>query len=122
MIKYQHQNYTAPNGKEYVFVTRGKSAPFSAEEINNYMKEVAKDVTLPVEAVQVEPKQAVARKLTIGDHLENIFLADLKTGLEFCKSKYGVDENEIVSEAARVFPSLNLKKLWEKPNGDKRTT
>lgn len=120
MVNYNTTEYTHEDGTKYVFVTRGKSAEFTAEEITKYINdtlggvkhEEAKDNRLA--AVMEDADTPGKQTLLVPNARQNIFLADLKRGISFCKSKYAVDEAAIIAEATRIFPSLNLLKLWEK--------
>jgi hypothetical protein len=132
MVKYNTTEYMHGNAK-YVFVTRGKSAPFTKEEILAYIaaedaaaakqpkeESKAKEVAVGLAETFLANGQFVgvpAQKkspFVVPEARENIFLADLKRGLIFCMNKYGATSEGVVSEAKRVFPSLNLTKLWEK--------
>jgi hypothetical protein len=127
MTKYRTTMYKAEDGTSFVFVTRGKSEPFTNQEIQDFL--ARNRITRPIEAVDERLKQLMDDKPTVieeptntwrlSNGLGKVFLADLKCGLEFCKSKYAVTDADIISEANRLFPSLNLEKLWE-TNGRKR--
>lgn len=139
MVKYNTTEYMHGSVK-YVFVTRGKSAPFNKEEIKAYIDaEEAATVKRPSVDQQVidnldgarTPRRvaealvqeflhrgqmadaAPQKSFVVPKERETIFLADLKRGLKFCISKYSATESGIREESKRIFPSLNLTKLWE---------
>lgn len=136
MVKYKTKEHTF-NGVKYVFVTRGKSAQFSDEEIDSFISGIKTEEPLAPTQAEEEIVQSGAREIAEGLARQflangqfavsppqkefvvpvertNLFLSDLKRGIEFCTKKYGVRASYIISEARRVFPSLNLNKLWEK--------
>lgn len=139
MTKYRTTQYVHEDGTKYVFVTRGKSEPVTNEEIVEYIKrEQPQKTTTLRESVTLTPKELIelARvrghpyilgvdeakvttvvPFTIPEEREKIFLADLKRGIPFCERKYGAKEPALVAEAKRIYPSLNLQKLWEKKDG-----
>ena len=124
MVKYNTTEYVNGHGVKYVFVTRGKSAPFTKEEILSYVAKeeaavhkapsVSQQLIDDLIGVEEEKPSIVSWPFVVPKVRENIFLADLKLGLKFCVKKYGALEADVISEAKRVFPSLNLEKLWEK--------
>lgn len=86
------------NDKTYVFVTRGRSKPFSDPEVAEYFGEyIAED----------EPQED---KWQIpNDHSRKaIFMKDLKFGIDFCAKKYAVNKNDIVREARRLAPHMRI--------------
>jgi len=150
MSNYRTTQYVDEEGTKYIFVTRGKSAPVTNEEILTYISRerpiVSKEkLPIPVQAPAArDVAESLARQFLkkgqfvdtpaqmcqdagepifeVPEEREKIFLADLRRGIPFCIGKYGATENLIVEEAHRIFPSLNLTKLWEKPNGTQGKT
>jgi hypothetical protein len=98
--KYNVKTVTI-KGETHHFVTRGRSKPFSAEEIESFM-----DVQLE----ELEPTPAKP-KFKIEGHLRRIFAQDLRSGLEFCSQKYGASPDKIYEEAKRLFPQQNLDRI-----------
>lgn len=131
MVSYKTVEHKAKDGRIFVFVTRGKSAPFSSEEIAHFLSDT--QVAPEKSKAQVVAEELSAKLLANGQYegvtprplfavpkeREKLFLADLRCGIEFCTKKYGASEKDILNEARRVFPSLNLEKLWEKKDGSK---
>ena len=83
------------DNKTYVFVTRGRAKEISDEEIEEFFGESSEGSSqfIPNERGRV-----------------TLFLKDLRMGLEFCSSKYGVTVENVISEAHRIAPHLNVKK------------
>jgi hypothetical protein len=119
MVAYNTVEHTAADGTKYVFVTRGKSAPVTAEEIQAFLS--TQKASEPVEAEEAAPEPVVLPwRFNVPDVRAKVFHADIKRGLEFCRNKYGASETEIRSEAQRLFPELNVNNLWapkEKKDG-----
>lgn len=93
-------------GTMYVFVTRGRSKPFTLEEAMEYLDDLGRDS----EAEEV--KQDVSEWEIPDDKGRKImFLRDLNMGLEFCMNKYGVSKEQIIAEAQRIAPHLTLRNL-----------
>ncbi len=82
--------------KTYVFVTRGRSKPFSDNEIADYFGE--------------EPV-AKENEWRIPDTRERLkmFMNDLKKGVKFTAEKYVRPETDIVREARRLVPHFRLE-------------
>jgi hypothetical protein len=94
-------------GKQYHFVTRANAKPISDEEVKLYFDtNQYKDVAEGSVGVSAEKP-----KLVIPDTLKKIFLSDLRIGLTFCCKKYGASEQEILDEARRLAPEINLDLL-----------
>ena len=76
----------------FVFVTRGRSKPFSQNEIDDFFNS------------NVEPISIKKNTFRLSDNRNHrvMFMNDLKRGLDFCSEKYGVTQEEIVAEANRV--------------------
>ena len=133
MTKYRTTQYVHGDGTKYVFVTRDKSEPVTNEEIIEYIKREQPQKTTTIRASTLPhgqfdgvPATSIATLVAplniTGKEREKIFLADLKRGIPFCEQKYGVKEPALIAEAHRIYPSLNLRKLWEKPDGTQRKT
>jgi len=82
------------DGKTYVFITRGRSSPFSDDEIEKYLSKENSD------NCQFVPDTR-ERKI--------MFIKDLSMGLEFCAQKYNVTIEDVVAEANRVAPHMNVR-------------
>lgn len=87
------------NNREYVFVTRGRSKPFSDEEVEQYFGDDVEEVDETDTGFRVE------------GHLRRIFAQDLQFGLKHCSQKYGISEGEVLREANRLFPQQNLDRI-----------
>lgn len=114
------------DGVRYIFVTRGKTKPVSAEEIVEYLnkkamqeadkveEEFKKSLQLPIdfgvkdvlEAKNLgkSVREVVEAKALIPDtkSARNVFQQDLRQGLDFCAAKYGVSKDAIEQEAKRI--------------------
>lgn len=95
-IKYNIVNFTKDN-KEYRFVTRGRSKPFTPDEISQFLES--------------ETEAPTSEEFTVSGTLRRIFAQDLRSGLNFCSMKYGVPEASIMKEATRLFPSQNIDRI-----------
>lgn len=97
MAKYEYIT-VAKDGAIFVFVTRGRSKPFSIEEMEDFIdNKYERPTHMPDETNETfEPTNL------------NIFLQDLKLGFPFCSRKYGVSEAVIRTTAAKVLPHMNL--------------
>ena len=85
------------DGVKYVFVTKGKSKPFSMTEMNQYFNETKR---------AAEANHAVPFR--IRDELRIMFLKDMRQfGTNHCMSKYGGTLEQITVEAARIAPYIN---------------
>lgn len=107
-------------GQAFVFITRGKA--FTKEEAFTYLKgrkgidvgeeiraEAPKVLDIEVPDVILEDIPEVdAWKLPDDKHRRLMFLHDLRVGKKFCVAKYGVTWAEIIAEAHRVAPHLNV--------------
>lgn len=139
MTKYRTTQYVHEDGTKYVFVTRGKSEPVTNEEIIEYIKREQPQKTTTLRASATPTARELIELARLRGHAlvvdepkvppfivpkerEKIFLADLKRGIPFCEQKYGTKEPALIAEAFRIYPSLNLQKLWEKPNGPNSKT
>ena len=108
MTKYNELEITF-GATQYVFVTRGRSKPFTAMEATAYLTskaDVLLDTLVEKEAKVdvVELSKTADRPLNIPDSKEarHIFRKDLQNGLEFCTRKYGRSEEAITAEASRL--------------------
>ena len=79
------------NGKVFVFVRKG-NAEVTQEFINEYFS-----------SMENKKKQC---KMSVPDN--KMFAQDLRSGLNFCAQKYGVDRETVLSEAKKRFPHLNM--------------
>lgn len=90
-----HINEVSRNGKQFVFVVRGRSKPFTDEEIEEFFKaqkgEEKRWAGIP------EDRQ---RKI--------MFMKDIKMGLDYCVGKYGATKEEIMAEAQRIAPYYRM--------------
>lgn len=75
----------------FVFVTRGKSKPFSKEEIDDFFELKSDREKRWAGIPDTKPRKIM-------------FLKDLKMGVDFCVGKYGATKEEIVAEAQRIAP------------------
>lgn len=106
-------------GKQVVFVTRGRSKPFTHEECEEYLQCKVDELELtPVSnAVKVGIEQAKRNDFVkapwtgVGNerHHKTIFIHDIRMGLKFCAEKYATSELNIIAEAQR----LGLQAGWE---------
>lgn len=107
----------ANEGKEYVFVAKGNQKitdnDIKAFFNGNSNKDCEKDGRKE-ERAEVAAHAADKPKFSIRDELKKIFLTDLKFGLEFCCRKYGATENEIIREARRLAPEINIELLMKR--------
>ena len=89
------------DGKQFVFVTRGKSQPFTLEEARAYLGrvETIKDI--------VEEEAEPAWQIPDDRQRRLMFMKDLGLGVDFCVKKYGVSKETIIDEARRIAPHLN---------------
>ena len=79
----------------FVFVTRGRSKPFTDDEVGDFFDMSVSAVPEP----EVEPwKVPDTRQRSIQ------FLNDLKRGVAFCVKKYGKTQEQIIAEANRIAP------------------
>lgn len=116
MAKYKEFKITY-GGVQYVFVTRGRSRAFDAEEAIAYLQDVEKpksEIGLrfpnrPIEPVEDatfdEPKEtAVEATWQIPDDKmrHHMFRQDLREGMPFCVKKYGQPQEVIEAEAKRL--------------------
>lgn len=110
-MNYNAYEVVAGN-RTYVFVTRGKSKPFGADEAVTYINNKEFVEANPQTKILIETKDEpeTPKEWRVGDSKDarNIFLADLKTGEKFCCVKYGVKTSQIVEEAKR----LGVKLSW----------
>ena len=51
---------------------------------------------------------------TWGPTNKNIFLQDIKSGIDFCKSKYGVTASKLVAYMKKELPHINTTKFKNK--------
>ena len=83
------------DGSFHHFVTRGKSKPFTSEEILGFFEgDTSSEDVFKVEG-----------------GLRRIFAQDLKLGLKHCSAKYGAPEDAVFKEAERLFPGQNLERI-----------
>lgn len=96
--------------KTYVFVTRGRSKPFSTEEAVSYLQEKGETPEpFSEKAKEVEEKS----EFSVPDsrHRRNLFMQDLQQGIDFCVKKYGVGADAIIAEARRIAPGHDAERL-----------
>lgn len=103
MPKYNITTVTI-KGETHHFVTRGRSKPFSVEEIEEYKGVKLERLADPIQREQ--PKQ-----FRVEGHLRRIFAQDLKLGLAFCAQKYGASQDAVLEEAKRLFPTQNIDRI-----------
>lgn len=103
MVKYNYFKMEV-DGKQLIFVTRGNTKPFTEKEaldfINNhcdwdFIEEGQK-------CLGFEPTNT------------KVFTDDLKQGIDFCVSKYGVSKNSIESYIRAKMNHINPKIYEEK--------
>jgi hypothetical protein len=116
-------------GKNFIFVTRGRSKPFTAEEAIQYLtdrtQKIAKsnptvgstlesfleeekllEPTLDLEPeVEESPFEAF---IPDDKHRKLMFLKDYSVGIEFCSKKYGVSSAQVIAEVKRIAPHMNV--------------
>lgn len=86
------------DNKTYVFVTRGRSKKFSSNEIAEYFQEGTIVKPLDVWHIPDNRQRCV------------MFMRDLQVGLQFCSEKYNVSQDDIIREAKRIAPHMNMSK------------
>lgn len=96
MAKFNTVVMTTKDGTEVRFVTRGRAKAISKEEMQEYCVANGLAVSFTDEE---EADWAPANK--------KVFLIDLKFGLEFCSSKYGVSHDTILNHVRAIAPHLN---------------
>ena len=116
MSKYKEFKVTH-DGAQYVFVTRGRSKPFSAEEALAYLTKESTKVkseiglrfpnkpVVPTRDVTFEETaEAVLSTWRIPDDKlrRHMFRKDLQSGMPFCIKKYGQSAEVIEAEAKRL--------------------
>lgn len=94
-------------GRQFIFVTRGRSKPFTAEEAIEYLQsrplEFPDNPIVPVEdAVFEETTNEEAWQIPDSKSRRYMFHKDLQRGLPFCVEKYGQSEEAIRAEAKRL--------------------
>ena len=114
MVNIKYNELIIENNKtQYIFVTRGRSKPFSYAEAIEYFeaKNLIKDVVVGPATESVE----IANDWNIPNNRQRkvMFLKDLNMGVDFCAKKYGVSKEKIVDEAKRVAPHLNTRIINE---------
>ena len=96
MVKYEYIT-VKKDDIVFVFVTRGRSKSFSIEEMEDFIENRYERTTDMSETGKAfEPTNM------------NIFMQDLKLGLNFCVSKYGVSKEDILATAKALLPHANL--------------
>ena len=96
MNKYKVKTVTE-DSNTYHFIARGKSKDFTDEEVAAYMSEL-------------HPKE-VQKQFRVEGELRKIFSQDLRFGLKHCCLKYGVSREQLMAEARRLFPQMNIEKI-----------
>lgn len=104
MSKYNIARETRGD-REYVFVTRGRSKPFSQREMDDFFVENGEPTKIELEAQWQKKNESFSVTNS------KIFAQDLRAGLDFCARKYGVTTKAIEKKAAELFPHMNLKQL-----------
>lgn len=102
MPKYEAVSKSV-DGHTYVFVTRGRSKPFSDEEMEDFFAD-----SLGVKVQELQEEEAELPTFKVNNHLRRIFSQDLTYGIKHCEIKYGASEAQIRAEARRLFPTQNL--------------
>ncbi len=98
MAKYNYIKKTILD-KEVLFVTRGRSKPFTEEEIADFVAEhTLWDISKEKEGTFEIPNV-------------KMFSVDLRAGLAFCAAKYGTTTDAVKEKAAEIFPHLSLEQL-----------
>jgi len=105
MAKYHGLEIEA-GGTRYVFVTRGRSKPFTLEEAKEYLDDLGRD-----NDIEETKKDDTPWQIPDDRRRKIMFLKDLNMGMEFCTNKYGVTEEQIVAEAQRIAPHLTLRNI-----------
>lgn len=83
----------------FIFVTRGNAKPFNMEEANEFLE--SRGISLNKN-----------KEFRISDNQRLIFVKDIhQMGLKFCINKYGASEEQIVSEAKRIAPHINIRSV-----------
>jgi hypothetical protein len=88
--------------KIYVFITRDESEPFSSSEIADYFLNRS-------DFDEARKMQKETWEVPDIKHRKIMFVSDLKLGLKFCASKYGVSEEDIIRECRRIAPHVRIK-------------
>ena len=98
-------------GKTYVFISRNEE--FTYEDVINYLQqEVIIDEIVEVEIPEsTESTEVTTWNIPDDKQRLNMFRNDLRMGVEFCAKKYGVSEEQIMTESERVFPSYRVRSL-----------
>lgn len=94
MSRFNAIVFTATDGTQVHFVTRGKAKSPTADEIVEYFNE--NNIYL----VDIEKEKAWEPPN------ERVFLTDLRSGLVFCSSKYGVTESTIENYVRTMAPHI----------------
>lgn len=93
----------AHQGKQYCFVTKGNQK-VTDEEIAEYFASLGG-----------EPEARPAAELwTVSENLRKMFLSDLRLGVKFCTRKYSATPEQIMAEARRIAPEINLDTIIKK--------
>lgn len=94
-------NYTVRTVTEgtntYHFISRGRSKEFTDEEVSAYMHDL-------------HPK-AEKKEFRVEGTLRKIFAQDLRFGLKHCCQKYGATKEQLLEEAKRLFPQMNIDRI-----------
>lgn len=91
-------------GKQYCFVTKGNQK-ITEEEIAEYL------ATTTLEVPEMRP---AAELWSIPEGLRKMFLSDLRLGIKFCTKKYCATSDQIMAEARRIAPEVNLDTIIKK--------
>jgi len=95
MSKFNAKIFTVKDGTQVHFITRTRGKLISEEEMMEYAMEAGLVMTNPEEEKDWKPPSA------------KMFLIDLRSGLAFCSSKYGVSEPTIERYIREMAPHIN---------------
>ena len=101
-MKYNTKEVTH-NGQRVIFVTRGKSKPFTTEEAEEFLGTKLERLEENIDRI---PEAQKAKWAGIPDTRERkiMFIKDMKFGLDYCVGKYGATREELIAEAQRISP------------------
>jgi hypothetical protein len=103
MSKFNAVVLTAADGTQVHFVTRGRAKTPMMDEIVEYLNENG-IVLIDLEA---EAKAEEAALVNWAPANNKLFLKELREGLTWCSSKYGVSEHVIESYIKAKMPHIN---------------
>jgi len=106
------------SGTQYVFVTRGKSKPFTAMEATDYLtgkvdtlltfpnKPVVPhkdaDFSMPIARTESDVAGRSGWQIPDDKMRRHMFQKDLQRGMKFCVGKYGQSKEVLEAEAKRL--------------------